>query len=322
MTTTRDARSATGRTYSRIETVWPGMCGTSALFAGRLGDWTWQAVAQACQVDVLRAADPAGQPTYLSFCYFRMRGDGDFHPLTPTFGDQLHVDTRVFAAGAESVLTVHRLGLSAAGPDAAGLDDEDFVRPVAGALLVENYNRWVSRRHRSSNVGLQRCSPVGFGATGLTGAPESVSPRLACQLARARLSFHDRNLTGSSAGARISLRYRVDPSRDLNGVGLLYFASYFSMIDQALLRLYRREGRPDSEFGNRVVLDHRLCYLGNTDAGCEIDIDAQRWPVPGRTDRSTVDVVLRDAAADRVLAVCTVELAEPVPGGLTPEPAR
>jgi probable biosynthetic protein (TIGR04098 family) len=31
--------------------------------------------------------------------------------------------------------------------------------------------------------------------------------------------------------ARLALTYQVSASRDLNGVGLLYFASYFSIVD-------------------------------------------------------------------------------------------
>ena len=99
--------------------------------------------------------------------------------------------------------------------------------------------------------------------------------------------------------------YHVDPSRDLNGVGLLYFAAYFSIVDWALLQLWRRLGRSDRSFLERVVLDQQLCYLGNADAGCTIAADVQRWRVD---DGEVVDVVLRDRDEDRVIAVSTLHL--------------
>ena len=61
--------------FARTEVVTPAMCGHNSLFAGRVGDWTWDAVSAACDVDAYRAHDETGVPTYLSFHYVRIRGD-------------------------------------------------------------------------------------------------------------------------------------------------------------------------------------------------------------------------------------------------------
>src|SRR5437588_4159289 len=100
---------------TRTEVVRPAMCGHNALFVGQIGDWTWDAVSALCGTDVLRARNRAGTPTYLSFYYYRIRGSRRFHLRTPTFGDTLHVASRLFDFGSEAVLTLHRIARSPAG---------------------------------------------------------------------------------------------------------------------------------------------------------------------------------------------------------------
>src|SRR5262245_57714685 len=88
---------------TRTEVVRPGMSGHNSLLVGQIGDWTWDAVTTVCGTDVLRARNPAGTPTYLSFYYYRVRGSRPFHMRTPTFGDELHVASQLYDFGRESV---------------------------------------------------------------------------------------------------------------------------------------------------------------------------------------------------------------------------
>ena len=96
-------------TLTRREVVRPGMCGHNSLFVGQVGDWTWDAVSALCDMDALRATDPSGAATYLSFYYYRVRGSRRFHLRTPSFGDRLRVTSRLFDFGSESILTLHRI---------------------------------------------------------------------------------------------------------------------------------------------------------------------------------------------------------------------
>jgi probable biosynthetic protein (TIGR04098 family) len=234
-------------TVTRTEVVRPAMCGHNSLFAGQIGDWTWDAVSELCDVDVLRARTAAGDPTYLSFYYYRVRGGRAFHLRTPSFGDTLRVTTGLYDFGSESVLALHR------------------IERGGDTLRVENLNRWIARGGSRSNEALVRASPVGFRHRHLPTLPAGhESPRVACGTARTALTFRtDTRYADASPPRR--LYYPVDPSRDLNGVGLLYFASYFSIVDRALLDLYRGLGRGDAAFLDRVVVDQQLCYLGNAD---------------------------------------------------------
>jgi len=94
-------------------------------------------------------------------------------------------------------------------------------------------------------------------------------------------------------------------------VGLLYFASYFSVVDWALVRLWRHLGRGTADFLGRAVLDHQLLYLGNADADSVLAIEVGARPAAGggggrRGEGSeVVDTVIRDRDTAEVLAVST-----------------
>ncbi|GAA3452383.1 LnmK family bifunctional acyltransferase/decarboxylase [Dactylosporangium matsuzakiense] len=291
-------------TLSRSELIWPGMCGHNSLFAGQIGDWTWDAVGRLCGTDVLRAHNAAGRPTYLSFYYYRIRGSRRFHLRSPTFGDRLRITTGLFDFGSESVLALHRI-TPERGADVP-LDLDEFYAGDGDGLYVENFNRWVTRGTAGSNEGLVRSSPVDFRHRHLPSLPERYNPRVACHRARTELSFVDEGLGHVPDGAELHVDYEVDAARDLNGVGLLYFASYFSIVDWALLRLWRGLGRSERSFLDRIVVDQQLCYLGNADAGCVVTASVRRWRAAGDESRELFNVVLRDRGTGRVLAVCTL----------------
>jgi probable biosynthetic protein (TIGR04098 family) len=302
---------------SRTEVVGSSMCGHNSLLVGQIGDWTWDAVSALCGTDVLRARSPAEAPAYLSFYYYRIRGSPRFHLRTPTFGDRLDVTSQLFDFGSESVLTLHRIARTPAAeanrgaPVAGGFGADEFYEFAdESCLYVENFNRWITRPDERSNRHLVPASPPDFRHDHLPLLPERYSPRHACHRARARLTFLDDPFGDRfvAAGPLLRAEYAVDPSRDLNGVGLLYFAAYFSIVDWAMLRLWRHLGRSDRSFLDRVVVDQQLCYLGNADADCVVSATIQRRHVVGDDTREIVDVVLRDRDVDRLLAVCTLQL--------------
>jgi probable biosynthetic protein (TIGR04098 family) len=306
---------------ARTEVVRPAMCGHNSLFVGRIGDWTWDAVSILCGTDVLRARNRSGAPAYLSFYYYRIRGSRRFHLRTPTFGDRLGVTSQAYDFGSESVLVLHRIiRRPAAEPDtrvaAAPFDaDEFYAFGDENCLYVENFNHWITRSDERSNRNLVRSSPEGFRHRHLPRLPDGYSPRNACRRARTRLTFLDHE-TGRyvAAGPECRAEYPVDLTRDLNGVGLLYFATYFSIVDWALLRLWRHLGRSDRSFLDRVVVDQQICYLGNADADCVVAAVVRRWEVAGDDTLEVFDIMLRDRGTGRVLAVCTLEVLKELAG--------
>lgn len=298
-------------TVSRTVTVAPGMCGTG-LFAGQLGDWTWEAVSALCEVDVFAAKNRQGDPAYLSFYYFRIRGSRSFHVGALTFGDQLQVKSGLFDFGSESVLALHTVRKEAddTPPDDGPLDPEAFYAGKdENCLYVENFNRWVSRGSTSSNDDLVRSSPPDFHHSGLPRLPVAHSPRADYENARTNRTFLDGEPPERVPTGTTRLTYAVDATRDINGVGLLYFASYFSITDWALLRHWRRLGLGVGAFMRRTVLDQRMCYLGNADPEAKLAIEVTGWAGPGGASHDEiVTVVLVNTGTGQAIAVSTLHV--------------
>lgn len=308
----------------RLTTIKPGMCGHNSLFMGQLGDWTWETVSEVCGTDAFNARNAAGAPTYLSFYYFHVRSGGALQPSGLTFGDRMEVTSRVFGFGSESVLTLHRIRRVPPGtgldPDTALDPHEFFAEQREDCLYVQNFNRWVSRSRADSNEALVASAPVDFRHAHLPQLPGEYSPRAAYSKARAQQTFHDPQDPGwEPLVSGYETEYPIDITRDINGAGLLYFASYFSIIDGALLKMWRNQGRGDRRFLNRVVRDHRLCYLGNADADSVLRIRTQSWSRRSDPADEVWNAVVEDAKSGRSLAVCTLNVRLEGPHG---EPSK
>ncbi|WP_371778502.1 LnmK family bifunctional acyltransferase/decarboxylase [Streptosporangium subroseum] len=291
---------------TRTTLVKPGMCGHNSLFVGQIGDWTWETVSALCGTNAFDARNPDGAPTYLSFYYFHIRASPAMHVNGLGFGDRIEITSRLFDFGSESVLALHKIKAAGGAPEPID-PDEFYAYGDEDCLYVENFNRWITRSDQGSNENLVKSSPVGFRHDHLPSLPEPYSPRRVYNHARSRHTFLDGIPDDRVPVAEpFSVDYRVDIARDLNGVGLLYFASYFSIADWALVAFWRHLGRSDKAFLGRVVLDQRLCYLGNADAGSVLRIEVESWHKVGAPGDEIVNLVLRDG--DRVIAVSTVHL--------------
>jgi len=285
------------------------MCSGGSLIFGRIGDWTWETVAEACRTNVHAAHTAEGRPAYLSFYYYRVRG-GKVHPHGLTFGDELQVTSRVFQLGSQSVLTLHRLAPADLALDGAEFAPEEaYEHPHPDCLYVENYNRWIARTRPGSNQRLAQVTPPDFQYAHLPRLPNQYSPRTAVNRAREAGTFvveppADFTVTGPVE----TYEYTLDVVRDLNGAGLVYFAAYFSIFDTALLRLWRSLGRDDKQFLQRKVIDQRVGYFGNADPGAVFTITVRRWCSAAHPEIELADMVMRDAVSGQLLAITSIEL--------------
>jgi probable biosynthetic protein (TIGR04098 family) len=286
------------------------MCSGGSLVFGRIGDWTWEAVAAACRTNVHAARTAEGQPAYLSFYYYRVRGGKTIHPHGLTFGDELRVSSRVFQFGSQSVLTLHRLApADLALPDTPLDPAEVYDDPHPDCMYAENFNRWIARSRPDSNRGLARTSPPDFAFADLPRLPNEYSPRTLVGRAREAGGFCEPAPPGFAVvGPELTVEYELDVTRDINGAGLVYFASYFSIFDTALLRLWRSLGRGDEQFLRRRVIDQKVGYFGNADPGAVFTITVRNWRNTTRPETEIADMALRDSATGKLLAVTAIEL--------------
>ncbi|WP_433493551.1 LnmK family bifunctional acyltransferase/decarboxylase [Micromonospora sp. CA-248089] len=284
-----------GDWLERVELITPAMCGPNSLFIGQLGDWTWDAVGAACHIDPYSAVDPEGNPVYLSFAYFRVKACSDLSVEQLTFGDRLRVRSKVLSCGGDSLLTVHQVSRyhGDAGTEAAygdGLAMDGFFRyDSPGCVHVETFNRWIQRSGDGTNHGLRRATPIGFQSHHLDPIADEHTPRRVVSMARRAAGFRAEGEPPPEAG--LTLTYQVSASRDLNGVGLLYFASYFSIVDWAVLTLWRSLGRSSDSFLRRRVPDRQVCLFANANADDVLDVAVTTFPDAGGED--VVDVTVR-----------------------------
>jgi probable biosynthetic protein (TIGR04098 family) len=292
-------------------TVKPAMSGHNSLFVGQIGDWTWDTVTALCGTNVFNAINAKGAPTYLAFYYFHLKSSPAIHSKSLTFGDRIEVVSTPFNFGSESILTLHRIKKDPQdGAMAQPIDLEEFYDfPRNDCLYVETFNRWIARTREKSNQDLVRSSPVDFKYAHLDSLPARYSPRLVCGYARDKHTFHDPQLPEYACVVDgFETEYKIDITRDINAVGLVYFASYFSIIDGALLKLWMHLGRSTHSFLNRVVLDHKLCYFGNADLDSVLKITLKTWRKTGASGPEIFNAVIQDCATNRMIAVSTMRL--------------
>jgi probable biosynthetic protein (TIGR04098 family) len=293
---------------SREIVVSPAMCGPTMLFAAAVGDWTWRTVSEQCGVNAFAARDQKGAPTYLAFYYIRMSGTPGLNPRRLTFGDELTLKSGCFDFGAHSVLTLHRL--ARAGSEAATVDRLDpaefYLYPRDDALYIECFNRWITRSRRHSNADLRSSSPLGFSTGHLPRVDDRFSPRWICRDARMRGTFHNPDSQHYAlVRADVRVVHPVDVTRDVNGVGLVYFASFFAIADEGVWRLWQTLGRDERDYLDSQLLDHQICYVGNADPGSTIEAEVTLWRSLECPEEEVVNVRLHEGGTGRLLAIST-----------------
>ncbi len=210
-------------------------------------------------------------------------------------GDEVRVDSQAYSCGSQSVAVLHR------------------VTPTAGSdcLYVENLNRWITRARSDGGSGLAGAAPLGFTHDHLPRLPADRSLRAVPSAARrAGTLLSPAPAASHLAAPPFTTTYRIDPARDLNAVGIVYFASYFAIIDSAVLAFWRHLGRPDHAFLRRRVLDQKLCYLENAAPHAELDLTLRLYTLP---DEDVLDITLRDRTSGRLLALSTLDIAHDDP---------
>jgi len=300
-----------GHSLYRRVLITPAMCGHNSLFVAQLADWTWETVSTTCGTEMYREKNGSGLPTYLSFFYLRMLAGPSVQMHQFTFGDVIDVVTTAFNFGTESMLTLHRIERAPRdGTRPRPVDPIEFhERRDENCLYVESLNRWITRSRPSSNEALVKSSPEGIVTSHLPVLPDRYSPRLSYDVARKVGTFHDLASDDyEPAVDEYTVDYTIDAARDLNGVRLVFFASFVSIIDSGLLKLWKHLGRDVQSFINRVVRDRRICYIANAEIDSTLRLTFRSWRRRDDPAEEIFNVVIRDVARDRLVIVSTLTI--------------
>jgi len=105
-----------------------------------------------------------------------------------------------------------------------------------------------------------------------------------------------------------SRTYPINPDRDLNGVGLLYFANYIAFLDAAERdALQERLGVPAERLDGRVTLRRRIAYYGNARSSDRLEVAVDAYAVPDHGDRLIVLHRVQRVSDGRVIALARAD---------------
>jgi len=302
-----------GDSLHRRVMLTPSMCGHNCLFLAQIADWTWQTVSTTCGTAIYRETNDQGLPAYLSFYYLRTCGSASIQSRQLTFGDELDVVTTAFNFGTESMLTLHRITrLGDAGPSVEPVTLDEFHehrRP--NCLYVEALNRWVTRSRPTSNDALVRSSPTGIVTAHLPAVPDRYSPRGTYDRARRLGTFHNPEEAYETIVDDFTVDYTIDAARDLNGVGLVFFAAFAVIVDSALLKLWTRLGRDVTSFMTRIVRDQRICYTANAENDSRLRLTLCLWRRRNEPRDEVFNVLVHDIDRDCRVLVTTLWMQSP-----------
>lgn len=264
-------------TILRREIVSLGMCGENSLFVGRIGDWTWDVVARLCEVNPYNAKNKNNEPTYLSFCYYHIQGSSSIHLRSFGIGSELDILSSLYKCDPVSLHTVHRICQSCDSTnDEQVTMSEIYNNPRKNCLYVENYNRWISRAHLGDNEDLLKIQPQDYKYEHLPQIPEEYAPWNVYRRAITNNTFWEEGKNDHLVHQHTST-YKINITRDINGVGLLYFATYFTIFEEAILQLWLSMGKEKHSFIVKKIVDQKICYLGNCNYNTNLTIQSKAW---------------------------------------------
>ncbi|MFN8542855.1 MAG: LnmK family bifunctional acyltransferase/decarboxylase [Candidatus Binatia bacterium] len=139
--------------------------------------------------------------------------------------------------------------------------------------------------------------------------PEEPDSYTLIKTARAHGRFFDPppDATPLWAGAR-EVRCPINPDRDLNGVGLLYFCNYVAFMDFAeRVALEDAGGFPPESLDARVTTRRRIGFYGNATAHDTLAVDVEAHVLGRQPTRLLVTHRVRRASDERLIAVASVE---------------
>lgn len=298
------------RSRSRLRLGMPhtqaGGLGEVALLA-HAGDLRWRDIGAATGVPASHQRDPEGRPVYASFYYvdvdgFPADGLGAFGP-----DDDVEFVSTLVRFGRSMLDGEHRLFRAGALPE-----NLPSVLPAAPRVRLSN----VFVREGAGPDDLRITAPANSRVEDIPASPEEPDSYRLIKTAReaGRFLAPPADAQALWSGARV-VPYPINPDRDVNGVGLVYFANYVAFTDLAERRALEESGAyAPADLDGRVTLRRRIGFYGNAQRHDTLAIEVEAWALPG-PPRLLLHHRIRRSADGRLIAVSSAEKAlQPVAG--------
>jgi probable biosynthetic protein (TIGR04098 family) len=95
-----------------------------------------------------------------------------------------------------------------------------------------------------------------------------------CRTAKDAGTFQAMDCDGFDLGSR-DVAYALDPDRDANGAGLIYFANFVCFLDLAERTVLKHHGAPEDLIDSRSTYWRRIGYFGNAQVTDTLRISIQ-----------------------------------------------
>jgi probable biosynthetic protein (TIGR04098 family) len=275
-----------------------GALGEVALLA-RSQDLHWRTLGEASGCPASRLADAAGRDVYASVYFVDVAADAA-HGLA-SFGpdDQTELVGALGRYGASMLDGSHALYGAGVLPDVlpAVLPPPPVHVRMAFVLVAMGGGNDDLRVAAPANARLDAIAPLGA---------EPDAYRLS-RAARAAGGFAPPGgVTPLWSGAHCAT-LPINPDRDLNGVGLLYFANYVAFLDAAERQALSAAGFSAAQLDGRVTVRRRIAYYGNALSHDALRIETEAQRADGDAGRLHIAARVHRVSDDRLIAVASAE---------------
>jgi probable biosynthetic protein (TIGR04098 family) len=260
----------------------------------------WTDIGEVTGVPASRQRDAAGHRVYASVYFVDLDG------FPPTGLGALHPDDDV-----EFASTLVRFGPSMLDGEhriyPGGTLSEPLPTPLPPAPCVRLSNVFV--RERGGPDDLRITTPA---ASRLADLPQSEQEPDSYQLireARQRGRFVEPppDAVALPTGSE-PVVLPINPDRDVNGVGLIYFANYVAFMDLAeRMLLEAHAGFEPHALDDRRTLRRRIGFYGNAQRHDALQIEVEAYRLPGTPSRLLLHHRVARRADGRLIAVSSCE---------------
>lgn len=266
------------------------------------GDLRWSDITAVSGVPASRQRDIEGRAVYASFYYAEITGFGERGLAAFAPDDTIEIISSLTRYGRTMLDGEHRV--YPAGELPAELPDE-----LPEAPRVRLSNVFVCEGKGPDD--LRITSPVNARIEEIHASESEPDSYAIIRAARRTGHFYapPSDATPLWEGAR-TVVYRIDPDRDVNGVGLIYFANYVSFMDYAERVALEGSGAYSAvDLDGRTTLRRRIGYYGNAQRHDTLEIDVEAFRLAERPSHLLLHHRIRRPADGRLIAVSTVEKA-------------
>ena len=229
------------------------------LALAHLGHLYWTSIARAIGRPLSSLRSPAGEEVYATFYFV----EETFPEAAPIDGFRLddRLDVTVRLRAFKGMAVEGNVTLDPAIPP-GGHPREPGARVRFASIFITP---------SAGNSALRVVAPVGADFSGLPPLPLAENPH---HITKAAEESGKLGLLGPEwqpvVGGALDQRREIDPDRDSNGAGLVYFANYLVFMNAAERAVMREAGLTESEILTRAVRARRIAYYGNAGLGGDL----------------------------------------------------